>query len=290
MPTSLFDVDNGAPDMQRAFFPAVSFADTRAWIRRLACSLLVAAFLASAAPAQTQGTASDPEAQALASKAIAALTGGQHISDVRLTGNVTRDIGTSDTGTVTLEALGRGESRADMTMSEGTRTEIRDASTGEPEGEWINPDGSTGAMAPHNAWTDPVWFFPAFGSLAGGSNVVLTYIGQESRNGTMVEHIRSYTVGAGQAAIPNLRQLSTMDFYLDPVTFLPIAETFNTHPDNNELVNLPVEIDFSDYRVIRGAEVPTRIQRLLQGHVVEDITVTSASFNNGLSLAAFSLN
>lgn len=271
--------------------PAALFSGKKVrWIKRLVYGLAIAALLGVSASAQTQAAGSDPEALTLASKAIAALTGGQQISDVTLTGTVIRDVGTSDTGTVTLEALGTGESRADLTLSEGTRTEIRDASTGEPEGEWINPDGTTGTVALHNTFTDPVWFFPALGSLAGGSQVVLTFIGQETRNGATVLHLRSYSLGTVQSVTPNLQQLSTMDFYLDPVTFLPVAEAFNTHPDNNELVNLAVEIDFSGYRVIKGVEVPTRIQRLLQGHVAEDMTVTSASFNSGLSLAAFSVN
>jgi len=81
---------------------------------------------------------SDPKALAFAAQSIAALIGGNAISDVTLTGSVTWN-GT-DMGTATLRALGTGESRMDLTLSSGTRTEIRDVQTGIPLGQWINPD------------------------------------------------------------------------------------------------------------------------------------------------------
>src|SRR5216683_7094811 len=125
--------------------------------------------------------ASDPQALALAALSVAALTGGTTISDVTLTGSVTWNGTGSDTGTATLRALGTGESRIDLALTSGTRMEIRDAQTGVPLGHWVAPNNSSGNYTAHNCWTDAVWFFPALGSLAVGPNVVLSYIGQESR-------------------------------------------------------------------------------------------------------------
>jgi hypothetical protein len=243
--------------------------------------------LVSAAFAQTPPP-SDPQAVSLASQSIAALTAGNAISDVTLTGSVTWSGGAvPETGTATLLASGIGESRMNLAFPAGTWTEIRDASTGVALGEWIAPSGASGLFAFQNCATDAVWFFPALGSLAAGPNVVLSYIGQETRNGgEAVQHIQSYVYQSNST----VQHWSTMDFYLDATTLLPAAITFNAHPDNFATANLLVEVDFSNYQTLNGVMVPTQIQRSLQGNVLVAMTITGASFNTGLPLSDFTIN
>jgi hypothetical protein len=260
-------------------------------VKRLTAVTLVAiAFLTYYASAQNPLPASNPQAAAYAAQSFTAMTGSTTISDITLTGTVTWNAGT-DTGTATLRALGTGESRLDLALSSGNRTEIRDAQTGAPIGRWINPNNASGAFALQNCQTDAVWFFPALGSLALGPNVVLSYVGQESRNGATVQHIQSYVYQPGQTSTAGVGpQLSTMDFYLDVTTLLPVAITFNTHPDNNAATNLLVEIDFSNYQAIGGVAVPMHIQRYLQGNLMVDLVLSAASFNTGLPLSTFTIN
>jgi hypothetical protein len=240
----------------------------------------------SAASAQTQ-PASDPQALAFAAQSIAAMAGNVRISDVTLTGSVTE---WADTGTATLKALGTGEGRMDLSLPEGTRTEIRDAQTGIPLGQWINPNNVSGHFASQNCWTDAVWFFPVLGSLAAGPNVVLSYIGQETRNGGSVQHLQSYAYQSVQGPPLGPQHFSTMDFYLDATTLLPVAVTYNEHPDNSISANLLVEVHFANYQNIGGVTVPTHIQRYQQGALMIDITVSGAVFNTGLQLSTFAIN
>jgi len=239
----------------------------------------------------SQAPGSDPQALAFASQSIAALTGGNAIGDVTLTGNVAwSGWGPPANGTATLLALGTGESRMDFALPNGTRSEIRDASTGVAQGEWIAPSGKSGLFASQNCATDAVWFFPVLGSLAAGPNVVLTYVGQETRNGAAVQHIQSYIYQPNPAGlVPSPQQLSTMDFYLDATTLLPVATVFNAHPDNSS-ASLLIEVDFFNYQVFNGVVVPTHIERSLQGNVLVDITISGASFNTGLPLSDFAIN
>src|ERR1700674_5064057 len=143
---------------------------SRRCIRLSVYGLLVFAF-PNFVRAQNQPV-SDPQALAYAAQSIAAITGGNTISDVTLTGTVTWIGGGTDTGTATLRALGSGESRMDLALTGGTWTEIRDAQTGPALGQWIAPNNASGNFAAQNCWTDAVWFFPALGSLASGPNVV----------------------------------------------------------------------------------------------------------------------
>jgi len=235
---------------------------------------------------------SDPQAVAFAAQSITALTGGTTINDVTLTGNVTWIAGSdNEQGTATLKALGTGESRMDLVLPSGTRTEIRDASTGIGQGQWIAPSGTSGLFAYQNCVTDAVWFFPALGSLAAGPSIVLTYIGQETRNGQSVQHIQSYVYQSGQSGTgPTMQQLSTMDFYLDATTLLPASVVFNAHPDSDAGANINVEIDFSAYQSVNGATVPMHIQKFVQGSLAVDLTISGAAFNTGLQLSDFTIN
>jgi hypothetical protein len=227
----------------------------------------------------------------LAAQSIVALTGGNPLTDVTLTGQATWIAGSdTETGTATLLAVGTGESRMDLILSSGTRTEIRDAQTGVRLGEWIAQTGTTGMFARHNCQTDAVWFFPALTSLSGGTNVVFSYVGAVTRNGENVQHIQGTVYQTSSNSSIPLLQLSVMDFYLDATTLLPSAITFNAHPDNNMLGNIPIEIDFSNYEVINGFNVPMHIQKYMQGTLAIDLTLSGSTFNTGVSLSNFVIN
>ena len=246
----------------------------------------------SAAVIQSYAPGSDAQAATLASQAIAVLVGRVTVHDVTLTGTASWGSDNANTGTVTLHALGTNESRVDLALPDGTRTEIRDASAGYAEGKWINPDGTSGQFAGHNTLTDAVWFFPAFSSLVANPNVVLSYVGLENRNGQSVQHLRSSIYQSSPPPDPSLteQQLSKVDFYLDAGTFLPVAVMFNQHPDNNARVNIPVEIAFSNYQAMSGVLVPMHIQKSANGATILDITITGAVFNSGLTISEFSVN
>jgi hypothetical protein len=192
-----------------------------------------------------------------------------------------------DTATVTLIASGETESRVNILLAGGSRTEVRSSLDGGPEGQWTNADGKHGLFASHNCWTDAVWFFPALSSLGNFANSasVFSYVGKETWNGLSVHHLRVYS---SSVALKDLAPLSTMDFYLDPGSFLPLGISFKTHSDTDMRNDIFTEILFADYRSVNGVQVPFRIQRHLGGQVL-DLTVTGVNFNSGVSDSTFSI-
>jgi hypothetical protein len=231
---------------------------------------------------------SDPQAVALASQTITALTQGSTISDVSLTANVSWIPGPEpQAGTGVLLAKGISESRIDIALSgSGKRTEIRNALNG-PAGEWVNPDGTSGKYSLHNCLTDAVWFFPALSSLTNYANsgFLFSYVGEETWNGLSTQHLR-----VSQDSSQGTQRLSAMDFYIDPTSFLVLGVAYKTHPDSNMNVDLLSEVRFSNYQLVNGFEVPFHIQRLQNGTLMMDVTVTGATFNTGLSDALFQIN
>ena len=59
--------------------------------------------------------------------------------------------------------------------------------------------------------------------------------------------------------------VSTEDMYLDGTSLLPVAFISNVHPDNDASTNIALEIDFSNYQVVNGVQIPMHVQRLISG-------------------------
>lgn len=254
-------------------------------------SILICLFtVAVLCPAFSQ----QPNAVALASSALRTLTGGTAIADVTLNTTVNWFEGSAVTGTMVLEARGTSQSRTEISAGASRRTQVRNFdSDGAASGIWFGSDGVKHPIAFHNCWTEASWFFPALGALASASqpNITVTYVGHETRYGSSVEHLRFWqTVRTARPAEKALIQkLSTIDLYLDSVLLVPLGLTFNSHPDNDASLDLPTEIRFADYRVVNGVRLPFRIQKLLNGGLLLDVTVQSATFNSGLTDTLFAL-
>jgi hypothetical protein len=261
-------------------------------MRRLVSFFVLSLFAAVQAVSQAIPS-SDPVAVSMAAKSMAALTGGLPITDATLHADVTWIMGSdSEMGTGTLTAKGISEARVDLNLTGGTRTDVRNVTNGLPAGGWNAKGGTSTAYAQHNSWTDAGWFFPALFSLAqsGNPNFVFSYVGQEQHGGVTVEHIRNFQMTATASKdISTAQRLSTMDFYLDPLSFLPLAVSFNAHADNDLNVDIPIEVRFAKYQPVSGIQVPFHIQKMLNGGVVLDITVTNAILNSGLLDSSFVL-
>jgi hypothetical protein len=260
---------------------------------RFGFALFLVFYFASLASAQNP-PASDPQALNLVAQSIVAMSGGNPISDVTLTGNATWVAGSDlETGQLALKAKGVSESRIDLSLSGGTRTEVRNDTAGFPQGESIRPEGAVRSWAIHNCWINAGWFFPALSFLSATSdpNLIFSYVGLESRGGVALQHLRVFRYLAGQSAkqIALTQQLSTMDIYLDSVSLLPRAFLFTTHPDEDALTDIAIAIGFSNYQTVNGIQVPLHIQRLVQNGLAVDLVLNGITFNSGLADSIFAV-
>ena len=235
----------------------------------------------------------DPTAVGLATRSLAALTGASQIADVTLTGTAMRIIG-SDTGsgTVTLKALGTSSSRMDLNLADGNFSEIRTSPNGAPQGQWLARGGVYNPIATHNCFTDAAWFFPALTVLSQESNpnLSITYFGQETKNGVSVQHLQFALTVQRRFLVLVIRCSRSAPLtctWIRPRCYRSRSLS-NTHPDNNSLLNIPVEVDFSNYQSVNGIQVPYHIQKYLNGSLLLDMTIQTAALNSGLTVSAFS--
>jgi hypothetical protein len=262
-------------------------------------SLLVLITFARSAMAQQatasapQAAVSAPQATALLQQALAALSGGHPISDVTLTGTAQYIAGSDEeSGTAVLKAIAAGASSLSLNLSSGTRSEIQNCSTMPPSGAWSGPDGVSHAIVDHNLHTVPSWFFPIFtvAQELSVSGYVAIYVGQETRKGQTVQHVSvSQPVASSYDPTALFQHLSQVEIYLDSGTLLPSAISYNVHPDDNGLLDLPIEVQFTDYRTVNGSQIPFHIQKFMNNTLLLDVQAESVTLNTGLSAAAFSI-
>ncbi|MGA3325825.1 MAG: hypothetical protein ABSF45_15235 [Terriglobia bacterium] len=248
--------------------------------------LLPGHLLAQTAPVPVR----DPNAVAIANKALQALTGGTTLTDITLQATATYTAGSDlEMGAATLAALGNQQSRVALGLTNGQRTEIRSG----PAGDWIGADGVEHAMELHNCWPDADWFYPglSLGALNSDPGLGLAYVGPVTKNGVAVVDLRLFRAvpSASGGVNTTILKLSAEDIYLDPTSLLPLFLDFNVHPDADFTCSIPVEIVFAQYRTMSGVAVPTRIQKFLNGGLLLDLTVGSAAINSGLPASEFAV-
>jgi hypothetical protein len=256
---------------------------------------------------------SDPRAVALIQQSLNALTRGSTVTDVAFAATAEWIAGSdNERGTATLKATALGDSRVDLTLPSGSRSEIRNhagtplpnspsiqvPSTGttQPVGFTLDPEGVVSAIPQNNMLTDPTWFFPIFTMqrLVGSTNYVLTYIGQDTIAGQPTLHVSASQNFATLANIPvqistAMQRLSRIDLYFDPATSLPLVLAFNVHPKADFTIDTAIEIHFSDYRTVSGIEVAFRVQKYLNNGLILDLEVTDATLNSGLTGSTFQI-
>lgn len=243
-------------------------------------------------PVIAQSTSSQSlQALRVLQNSYSALVGTVAVNNLTLTGSSEWIAGSDDeVGTATYRAV-PSANRLDLAFPNGTRSEIRSNASGVPSGTWIGLDAVSHAMANQNLMSDAGWF-PAFtlGNLISSSNTVLTYIGQETRNGASVVHISASQLFpnlSGDSAVL-MQHLTQVDIYLDPTTSLPVSYVFNSHPDSNALLDIPTEIRYSNYQNNGGAQIPFHVQKFINNTLTIDLQFQNAALNSGITAAQIS--
>jgi len=237
-----------------------------------------------------QDNASDPQALNMAGKSILSMTGMTVISDVVINATVTSFQGSDrSSGLATVKLNSKGESRIDSILDGQKRTDVQSNGLGFPQKWWLDSNG-THAAASHNSMTDSAWLFPALSSLASVSekNVILSYLGQETKDGVQVEHLRTYKVWPeAPREFMTFKKLTMTDYFLDAETLLPVAMIFNLHPDDDMSRDIPVEVQFKNYVQLAGVFMPKLVRRLSGGELASEFVITAVTINGGLDPGDF---
>jgi hypothetical protein len=240
------------------------------------------------------------QAAALIQQSLTAQTGASQLSDIILSGSVTIMQGANKgSGTVVYAASAGGKSRGTLTMPSGRLNLFRDYSASPRIGTSIGPDGTSknvdplDMMGPH-----PAWYFPAFiMASVSSTSYASADMGQETQNAAPVRHVAILPKYGPTVTVPTmaLQQPGQQDLYLDPLTLLPVALSFNlvgsladkkVTPFRKIDLYAPEEVRFSDYRLVQGLPVAFHIQVYMNKILVMEIQFSSVNVNTGVVISA----
>ena len=207
--------------------------------------------------------------------------GGASIQQVTLTGTAEFIAGaTDDTGSFTGNCAYGGSSRLSLSLSSASRTETRQVANGTPSGTWSDGNSVSHAIVPHNLYAPAAWFCPvmALSQIVSAGNLNIQFVGNEEKDGATLAHFTVTSVPPGTGPeFALFTHLSQVDIFLDPQTSRPVVFDFNVHPDNNALVDIPVEIRFSDYKQVNGVWTPFTVEKYVNSTLALKLQVESAS-------------
>ena len=129
-------------------------------------------------------------------------------------------------------------------------------------------------------------------SEVGNPALDILYKGAETLEGNTVYHflltLRDRT--------PHVRLLDRsldeqVDFYVDARTLLVLRSVHYRYAENNLDVRIPSVLDFSDYRIVNGVQVPFRITNTVGsrylGLTKSVFTLQAVAFNQGIADSLF---
>jgi hypothetical protein len=237
-----------------------------------------------------RGSARDAGSSTLLTKSGSALGATSILQGLVLTGTVQYSAGSEqDSGAIEMKAAGAFDASVRLHLSNGERREISHADAG----QWFDSRGGPHTNPLHNVLMAPNWFSPVHIVQAWltDEHFLVSNLGQEDLNGKRMDRLRCVRVFPRNNASSNLLQTATaVEMLVDDETDLPAQLEFNTHPDENELKNIPIRIEFSDYRKgDAGVLTPFHIQKYLQGTLLLDIFVQSADINPAIAANEFLL-
>jgi hypothetical protein len=201
------------------------------------------------------------------------------VSTVTLTGQVESYAGVSQNGTITLTARADGSSSVQMGLGSGTSGQSQDTFANGQGCAWSGSDGVSHTAAGHNCLIPLAWFLPevAFFSPQLPSTGTLSIA--STANGPSIYWELTTPAAANAQLTTLLPHIGSYGLQFSPSTFLPVSFSYFAHPDSDAGIDIPVSIQYSDYRTVDGIQIPYHIQRYFNGVLALDINISNAIVN-----------
>ncbi len=170
-------------------------------------------------------------------------------------------------GTATIAADSSGRAELSIAFSGGgDRTESQTRIGSVARCKWSGSDGVVHSSRPYACLQPLLWCLPSL-SLQTPSmpaNVSVVDLGPEQMNGGSYTHLRlQSTPSADSDTNAPVVLANFADLWIDSVTHLPAILRYRLPSDRGGPVVSVIEVRYEDYRLIRGAQVPFRIERLV---------------------------
>lgn len=249
-------------------------------------------FLFLSTRAYAQAPQQDPQAVAILTQCLNAAGGSAVVSavqDFTATGTIIYNwADQAVSGPVTVYGKGMTEFRLDANVSGGTQSFIVNGIAGDS----TPVNGQTISLPFYNVMTGGSLTFPAarIAAALNDPSTSISFVGLVTQNG-----LQAYQVHVAPPVDPTLTLngalsgLGQFDLFIDPTSsqLLELLENVWSSTDTSQ--TYLHEIVFSNYTTASGLSIPFGITEKIAGQQTWSMSLTSITFNSGLSDSLFSL-
>ena len=254
---------------------------------RTLVSIAILVISTTALAQQTESFAPRRDSQAIqiANFAIAASGGlGQlnGLADLVENGTITYNWANKDVrGPVRIQEIGATSIRLDASLDVGEHRWFSAAGIGK-----IEPAaGEARAIPYHCGITLGALTLPVLKLVEAVKDPAyeITYLGSVHEQGRELQHIHIRNDAGSDDAERSVSQLEAADFLVDSGTYLIFRLQDVARSESNMFVSVPHFLEFSDYRLVSGVQMPFAIKESVNGAHTWSLQIEDAKTNTGLS-------
>jgi len=226
----------------------------------------------------------DPQAVTLLQGSVRAM-GGTVPADSAATGNVTIVAGSlTSSGTIQILTRGTNQTSEQITLPQSTVTVIYSGGLANQ----TNNSVVTSLSVQRAATSQSVYFpLPFLSGALANSDMSVQYVALETLNQSSVQHIQLQNTYASPTNLQQFASFAVFDVWLDAVTSLPQRVSYTRRDASGASPGISVDTYFAAYKTISGVAYPSQINVSYNGTPWATITISSVSFNTGLTDSNF---
>ncbi|MGA8221248.1 MAG: hypothetical protein WB780_06295 [Candidatus Acidiferrales bacterium] len=236
-----------------------------------------------ATPAQSQTTASDPQAISVLQQSVAAM-GTTAPSDSTATGTITTIAGSlTESGTITILTRGTNQTSEQIQTPHGSTTVYSQGQASQIVGS--TPTLLTTELSLCSQSSD--FPLPLLTATLNNPDTAYKYVGLESLKGASAHHVQIWNTYNSTPWLQSLSSFTVRDIWLDAASFLPQRFSYIQRVAGGSEPGIAVDVYYSNYQNVVGALYPFSIQKSYNGTPSATITIQNVVLNTGLSDSDF---
>lgn len=229
----------------------------------------------------------DPKALSIIQSAVNAM-GAANPSDSSASGTVTITAGSAtDSGTITILTRGSAQSAEQIATGNGTQKTVYSNGLANDSSQMAAKNSYSLELAASSQST--AFPLPLLSVLLSSPDSALQYVGLENIGDVACHHIQVWNTYASQPDLQFLSPFSYREIWIDAKTGLPLKIAYSMRDGSGATPSTAAETVYSNYQNVGGVLYPFQISRSLNGTPWMTISITSVSFNAGLTDSTFSI-
>jgi len=217
---------------------------------------------------------------------------------VAIFGSVPSD--STASGSVSITAGADVQSGSIQVQTRGTDQSLEQVITGEDSSQTAfshgyvitsgkNAKKKIGSLELAASSQSAIFPLPLLTAIVTISDTAYKYIQIEPISGISCHHIRTWNTFASQPDFQYLSSFTVRDIWISTSTYLPVKIAYSLRAGTGATPTSSVEVFYSNYKTLGGIQYPFQISESLNGTPWIDISISTVSFNTGLTDSTFSL-